>query len=144
MKQLQVLPFYILNMTSQFSSDKLKPNTPRPRQSFPRRAANWFRKPSFSKFKSKSGYSESSSADDLLSVRSSGKPIRPEALPATSMHNNYNRSVQKNPVIVPIMPIVCSFLFTDLFSRLTVSSLVLDVVPVPPVNFGHEFYNYIE
>jgi hypothetical protein len=97
-------------MTSQPSIEH-KPNSPRRVNT--QRAANWFRKPSFPQFKLKSGFFSSSPyLDAPLSVQSSSTTV--QSIPST--YNN-SRRVRNSPVIVPIMPAVRSFSFTDLFSR---------------------------
>lgn len=73
------------------------------------RAANWFRKPSFSQFKLKSGFfssPRSSPYSDLpLSVQSSSTTVQSIPSRATSTYSN-SRRVRSSPVIVPIMPAV--------------------------------------
>jgi hypothetical protein len=129
------------------------------------RAANWFRKPSFPRFKLKcnfisssrsrsSPYSHSSSTDDpSFSIQSSSTTlhsnmsIRPRAsrAPQTTSTSTYNtrRLVRTSPVIIPIMPTVRLFL-SVLEADRYVSSLVLDLVPISSVNinFGHGFNHW--
>lgn len=90
------------------------------------RAANWFRKPSFSRFKLKfsspssrsSPYSHSSSTEGASIQTSSSATVysitsnRPRASQTTPTHNT-RRLVRTSPVIVPIMPTVGLLLFTS-------------------------------
>jgi hypothetical protein len=114
------------------------------------RAANWFRKRSFSRFKLKSGslspsrsrsspYSHSSLADDASrSVQSSSTTLYsiPPRAPQRSTYNS--RSIRTSPVIVPIMPTVCSFLLADCPRSLIHISLVLDLIPSSFYIMGHD------
>ena len=115
-----------------------------------KRAANWFRKPSFSRFKLKSGflspsrshsspYSHSSLADDASrSVQSSSTTLYsiPPRAPQRSTYNS--PSIRTSPVIVPIMPTVCLFLLADCPRSLIYISLVLDVISISQVMM-HKF-----
>jgi hypothetical protein len=101
-------------MTSQPSIEH-KSNSPRRVNT--QRAANWFRNPSIPQFKLKSSSPRSSPyLDAPLSVQSSSSTLQSTPSRATSTYNN-SRRVRNSPVIVPIMPAVRSFSFTDLSSR---------------------------
>ena len=95
------------------------------------RAANWFRKPSFPRFKLKfssprsrsSPYSHSSSTDNASpaspSIQTSSsttlhsiRSIRPRSRAPQTTSTYNTRLVRTSPVIVPIMPTVRLFLFT--------------------------------
>ena len=116
------------------------------------RAVNWFRKPSFPRFKIKissrssrsSPYSHSSSRDDA-SIKTSStatlhsiEPIRRRAPQTASAYNT--RMIRTSPVIVPVMPTVCCLLFfTVLEADQLVLSLVLDLVSLSPINVNFKF-----
>lgn len=130
------------------------------------RAANWFKKPSFPRFKlkissprsrsSESPYSHSSSTNNASrSIRTSSsttlhsvRSIRPRAPQTTSRYNYNTRLVRTSPVIIPIMPTVRLFLFTVLLEAdHYVSFLDVDLVPIIyhlfNVTSGHGFHYFV-
>ena len=116
------------------------------------RAVNWFRKPSFPRFKLKvsspsspsSPYSHPSSTDNASIQTSSSATVysvrstRPRATQTRSTYNT-RRLVRTSAVIVPVMPTVSLLLFTVHEADPYVSSSVLALVlyHLINVNIGH-------